>query len=173
MKTKRGAYNFGMYSEIRCRLRNFLRKPVIAAAGAAAAVLIGGSLFAVPAFAQPSQPPGALVITPKELPLASLWSPYTFRLQAGNGTELYHWKVVSGSLPSKLELRDSGEIAGVVEAQGQFEFTVQATGQNSERSAPRKLTLSVETPLKTDWSRKSQVNGNRSGHLGRLGRSQM
>ncbi len=139
-----------------------MRNPVIVGVAAAATfVWIGGALFAIPLFAQPSQASGALVITTKELPPASLWSPYTFRLQAGSGTEPYHWRVVGGSLPGKLELRDSGEIAGVIETQGQFEFSVQATGQNSERSAPKKLTLNVETPLKTDWSRKSQVNGNR------------
>ena len=155
MKTNRRAYNFEMHSEIRCRLGSVLRRPVIAAA-----VLIG-MVFAVSLFAQQSLPPSALVIATKELPKASLWSPYTFRLQAGNGTEFYQWKMVSGSLPAKLELRESGDIAGMIETQGEFEFSVQATGQNSERSAPKKLTLDVETPLETNWSRKAQVNGNR------------
>ena len=64
-------------------------------------------------------------------------------------------------MPGKLELHEMGEITGVVAEQGEFKFTVQATGQNSERSAPKKLALKVETPLKTNWSRKAQVNGNR------------
>jgi hypothetical protein len=126
----------------------------------AAAVMIG-MLCTGPGLAQQAQPSGALVVTTKELPAASLWSPYDFRLQAGNGTAFYQWKIVSGSLPAKLEMRESGDIAGMIEAQGDFEFSVQATGQNSERSAPKKLTLNVETPLKTSWSRKTQVNGNR------------
>jgi hypothetical protein len=157
VNTYRAAYNFGMHSQIRRRPGKFLRRPVIAAA----AVVIGWALFAVPALAQQSPPSGALAITTKELPAASLWSPYTFRLQAGSGTEPYHWRVVSGSLPGKLELRASGEIAGAVEEQGAFEFTAQATGRSPERSVSKKLALDVETPLKIDWSRRAQVNGNR------------
>src|SRR5260221_6362539 len=89
VKTNRRAYNSGMHSEIRRRLRDLLRKPVIVAV-AVAAVAIGGALFAVTMVAQDT--PGALTVATKKIPAASLWSPYTFRLQAGSGTQPYHWR---------------------------------------------------------------------------------
>lgn len=109
-----------------------------------------------------AQDPKPIVsIITKELPAATLWNRYTFQLQADGGIEPYHWRVMIGSLPRGLELQDSGQIMGVVNEAGELDFLIQATDRNGVRSQPKKFTLPVEPPLRTDWLNKSHVNGNR------------
>jgi Putative Ig domain len=126
-----------------------------------ASLILALLLTVIAAAAQQPQSADAISITTKDVPAATLWNPYSFRLEATGGIELYHWHVVSGSLPRNLELHSSGEITGIVNQQGQFDFAVQAAGDSGAPSKPKQLTLNVETPLTAVWSRKSQVNGQR------------
>lgn len=100
-------------------------------------------------------------ITTKQLPAATLWNRYTYKLQADGGIEPYHWRTISGSMPRGLELRDSGEISGIVNQAGEIDLLIQATDRNGVRSQPKKFTLAIEPPLRADWLNRSQVNGNR------------
>ena len=111
--------------------------------------------------AQDSPAPAQLSIATKTLPAASLWNPYSFRLEASGSVEPYHWRIVAGSLPRNLRLRESGEINGMVAEQGQFEFTIVAIDRTGAPSDRKQLTLKIEAPLAAVWSRKSAVNGNR------------
>lgn len=102
----------------------------------------------------------AVSIVTEKLPKASLWNHYSFELQATGGAAPYHWRVVEGSLPHGIQLQENGTLEGEVEQQVQNDFTVTAIDRLGKKQS-KKFTLSTETPLTTDWSRKAQVNGNR------------
>lgn len=119
-------------------------------------------LVAICALAQQSPSPQALTVSAKELPKASLWEAYAFQLQAAGGSPPYHWRVISGSLPHGLSLRDPGELKGIPDEVGQFEFNVLVTDNSSPpQQQKQKFVLDMETPLKAEWGRKAQVNGTR------------
>jgi len=98
-------------------------------------------------------------ITTKDLPAATLWNWYICQLQADGGIEPYHWRIVSGSMPRGLELRNSGEISGIVNSTGKLDLVFEATDKTGARTPQKKFTFIVEPPLRVDWSHKSQVNG--------------
>ena len=119
--------------------------------------------------------PYSISIATKGLPKASLWGPYTAHLQASGGIEPYHWRLVGGSLPSRISLNDQGIFTGTVDEPGPVEFTVVVTdNDNPPKQLRQELTLTTETPLTAEWLRKAQVNGQRidgsiklSNHTGR------
>ncbi len=125
--------------------------------------LFAGGLLLLAIYAQAQQPPSELLtISAKELPKASLWEPYTFQLQASGGISPYHWRVISGSLPHGLRLRDPGELAGIPDEVAQFEFNVLVTDNSSPpQQQKQKFVLAMETPLTPEWGRKARVNGQR------------
>ncbi len=53
--------------------------------------------------------------------------PYSYTLQSSFGQPPYSYQVLSGSLPSGLNMNSSGTIAGTATAAGKFPFQVQAT----------------------------------------------
>jgi hypothetical protein len=113
-----------------------------------------------------AQPPGGspLTLVTKELPRASLWSPYGlehsngFRLQAQGGVGPRHWGIVSGALPRGMKL-DEGMLSGSPEVTGQFEFTILVS--DKVQSVRKKYSLTVETPLRIEWHSKATVSGSR------------
>ena len=135
------------------------------------------TLGAILAQTQQTAPAADLSVTvaTEDLPKASLWTPYKFRLQASGGIEPYHWHVLSGSLPAGLSLSDEGELAGIPQEPGQFEFNVLVAESNRPpKQHQKKFTLSIEKPLAADWSRAAKINGRRiegsikvSNHTGR------
>lgn len=138
-------------------------------------LLLACMLAAILASAQQAPAPDSLSVSPKALPKASLWEPYQLRLQASGGIEPYHWHIVAGSLPNRFSLNEGGELAGVLDEVGQFEFTVLVTDNNNPPKQRRlEFALTAETPLSAYWLRKAQVNGQRidgsikvSNHTGR------
>ncbi len=120
-----------------------------------------GVLLAI--YAQAQQPPSeSLTVSAKELPKASLWEPYNFPLQASGGIPPYHWRVISGSLPHGLGLRDLGELAGIPDEVGQFEFNVLVSDNSRPpQQQKQKIVLGMETPLTAEWGRRAWVNGQR------------
>jgi hypothetical protein len=132
-------------------------------------------LVAVATCAQSSSGPQSLSVPVEDLPKASLWQPYYFRLPAAGGVGLYHWRLFSGSLPQGLKLADDGELSGIPQETGQFDFIVLLTdSDNPPKQLQKKFTLSLETPLAVEWSQTVKVNGQRiegsikvSNHTGR------
>ena len=123
---------------------------------------LGLLLFAPGSWAQQPSPSESLLIPVKDLPKASLWEPYSFRLQASGGIEPYHWHLIGGSLPRGINLEPSGELTGTTEDTGQFEFTVLVTDSNRPpKQMQTTFMLSVEIPLTAEWSRRPIVNGQR------------
>jgi hypothetical protein len=115
------------------------------------------------AAAQKSANPESLLISDKEvLPPASLWKPYDFRFQISGGVLPYHWRIISGSLPRRIELDDAGELRGIPDDAGTFEFTTLVRdNHNPPKQTRKKFVLSIETPLSADWGKRAQVSGNR------------
>jgi hypothetical protein len=123
-----------------------------------AATLLGILLVATAAISQTDP----LSIRAKEIPEASLWGPYNFRLQAAGGIPHYHWRIASGSLPPDLQMNDAGEITGAPQESGQYEFEALLTDSNRPPQVLRKkFTLAIETPLAATWSARAKVSGNR------------
>ena len=75
----------------------------------------------------------------------TLDTPYSFQLSAqGGGTQT--WSLVSGPLPSGLQLSSSGLISGTPTATGDFSFSVQVS--DGTRKASQTYTLTVVQRLK-------------------------
>jgi uncharacterized repeat protein (TIGR01451 family) len=90
-------------------------------------------------------PADTLTITTSTLPLASVGTPYSFSLQAIDGTPPYTWSLVSGALPSGFtSLSSSGIITGVPTAVGTTTFSVQVN-DSANHVQTRTLSL-VVTP---------------------------
>jgi hypothetical protein len=109
---------------------------------------------------QPS--PDSLVIRAKELPKARLWEPYSFQLEAYGGIEPYHWRVVSGTLPPRFRLAESGFVAGEPENSGSFNFSAEVVDNGRPQKRLRQeFVLSTASPLLADWEHKPDVSGTR------------
>jgi Putative Ig domain len=139
------------------------------------ACCLGFLLLAIAAGGQSIPSSGALSIPPEALPKAALWEFYYFRLPAAGGTGLYHWRVLDGSLPAGLKLADDGELSGVPQESGQFNFVLELSdSDNPPDRVQKKFTLLLKPPLTVEWSRAAKVNGQRiegsvkvSNHTGR------
>jgi Big-like domain-containing protein/putative Ig domain-containing protein len=73
-----------------------------------------------------------LHVTTRQLPEATLASPYSQQLQATGGIAPYKWRVSAGKLPKGLKLTSSGLLTGTVSAKkypsgGSFPITVTVT----------------------------------------------
>ena len=138
---------------------------------------LGFLLLALAAHAQSGAASGAgsLSIPVENLPPAALWQPYYFRLPASGGAGLYHWHLNGGALPAGLKLAEDGELAGMPQESGQFEFGILLTdSDNPPKQLQKKFKLSLEAPLAVEWVHKANVNGQRlegsikvSNHTGR------
>jgi hypothetical protein len=97
----------------------------------------------------PASPAAPLSIVPISLtPTATmLGTPYSFQLSAqGGGSQT--WSLVSGSLPSGVQLGSNGLISGTPTATGDFTFKVQVS--DGTRTASQTYTLTVVPKLKID-----------------------
>jgi hypothetical protein len=118
----------------------------------------GGTSFAAgsvgsPSFSQATASQAAsvtLVFTaPFEVTTASLATgtfgdPYDQTLSADNGTAPYTWQLDGGSLPGNLQLSSGGEISGIPDAAGTFDFTVEATdSEKSAEAATAQLSITI------------------------------
>ncbi len=66
----------------------------------------------------------ALAISSATLPAATLSVPYSTTLVATGGSEVYTWKLSSGTLPSGLTLTSAGVVSGTPGTTGTFTFGV-------------------------------------------------
>jgi hypothetical protein len=144
--------------------------------GAKVRIACGISLLLLAVANQAQQAsPEPLAILDKQLPPASLWQKYSHRLQASGGIGPYRWIFVSGPLPRSVELRNFGELVGIPEETGSFEFTVLVgDNQNPAQQEKKKFVLNIEKPLTAEWNRAARVDGARidgsirvSNHTGR------
>jgi len=125
--------------------------------------------------AQQASPEPLAILDKEQLPPASLWQKYSYRLQASGGVAPYRWIFVSGPLPRGVELRNFGELDGIPEETGSFEFTVLVgDNQNPAQQEKKKFVLNIEKPLTAEWNRAAHVDGARidgsikvSNHTGR------
>lgn len=132
-------------------------------------------LWAIPLCAQQASQSNSLTLPASELPKPSLWEFFRSQLRASGGTEPYHWRIIQGSLPRTIQLTDDGQLIGVLNDAGPFEFSV-LVRDNSRPAKEEKHSyiLRAEVPLEIDWKNKAEVNGERidgsitvSNHTGR------
>jgi len=83
----------------------------------------------------------ALQITTTSLPAGTAGDPYSQSLTATGGVGGYTWLVLSGSLPSGLDLSSGGDITGTPTGSGTANFTVQVT--SGSQTAQRSLSITV------------------------------
>ncbi|HJT70373.1 MAG TPA: hypothetical protein VJ731_09260 [Terriglobales bacterium] len=132
-------------------------------------------LIALPLSAQQASDSHSISLPRKDIPKASLWEPYSFQIEAAGGSEPYHWRVINGFLPHNFRLSDRGELSGVLDGTGPFQFAALVRdNSNPPKQRTQQFVLAVEVPLTVDWKQKAQVNGQRidgsvkvSNHTGR------
>lgn len=93
----------------------------------------------------PTPEPADFEITTATVPVGYTCSPYTMQFEAVNGLEPYTWSLAVGSsLPDGMSISADGEIVGMLEAPGEWTFTIECTDANSETvSMPYTLTVDV------------------------------
>lgn len=85
-----------------------------------------------------------LVVTSISLPSATDGAPYSANLQAAGGTAPYTWSLLSGVLPTGLNLTETGAIAGTPTGSGTSLFSVQVTdSESSVQTAIAQLQITV------------------------------
>jgi M6 family metalloprotease-like protein len=71
-----------------------------------------------------------VIVTPSPLPDGRVGTYYSQALMATYGVSPYEWALLSGVLPDGLGLTTDGNLSGLPEAPGTFDFQVTATGVN-------------------------------------------
>ena len=80
-----------------------------------------------------------------ELPAVSPDRDYIANLEASGGTGGYSWRLVSGQIPSGIQLGLSGMLFGKTSASGTYPFTV-SVGDSSNNYSQTSFTLVVKQP---------------------------
>jgi hypothetical protein len=96
-------------------------------------------LLASPVLAQP------IITTAPVLPQGQTGSSYYTALQAAGGTPPYTWSIITGGLPTGLNLATTGIISGTPTISGTFSFTAQVT-DSTAATATQPFTLTVNQP---------------------------
>jgi Putative Ig domain len=91
-----------------------------------------------------------LSITTTSVPSAKQQSQYSVMLTATGGKAPYTWSLVSGSLPTGLNLAGSGAISGMPSQSGNFSFTAKVADSSSPAlSAQQELSITVSAATNT------------------------
>jgi hypothetical protein len=96
-------------------------------------------LLVSPVLAQP------VITTAPVLPQGQTGSSYYTALQAAGGTPPYTWSIITGGLPTGLNLATTGIISGTPTISGTFSFTAQVT-DSAAATATQPFTLTVNQP---------------------------
>jgi len=88
----------------------------------------------------------SLKIDSSSIPSATVGTPYDAQLTASGGTAPYQWNILSGSLPSGLQLSaNSGIISGTTTQSGTYSLIVNVADAGTQ-TAQQSLTLPVSNP---------------------------
>jgi hypothetical protein len=124
----------------------------------AALILILG---AVPLSSEQSEVP-ALEIKTSELPKAYIRQPYQARLEARGGLAPLKWEGAEGSVHAGISLHSDGFLSGTPSQTGDFHFKVTLSDSATPaHQISRQFSLTVISPLGTQWGRYPKVNGER------------
>lgn len=123
----------GAITVTRVKARDCDNVPVAVAPGAAAALRIQNT---------------PIVLSPVNLPNATVGFPYLQAITAGSGLAPFTFTVLSGGLPPGLSLSAAGSLTGTASTVGNFAFTVQVADAGDVRGT-RAYTLTVTCPVIT------------------------
>ena len=88
-----------------------------------------------------------LVMITQALPAGRVGASYAATLIASGGTRPYSWNVISGQLPSGLQISGTGAIFGIPRSGGTYSFTVRVSDSSLPmKTATRTLSVSVTVP---------------------------
>jgi hypothetical protein len=85
---------------------------------------------------------------------------YAVTFHARGGVPVLHWKVLKGTLPPGLRLDDGGNLRGMPERDGEFQFTT-SVKDGSDQSVQKGFLIRVKSALTADWKVPAHVSGNR------------
>ena len=103
------------------------------------------------------------LIEPEELPVTYPQTPYSVRLSArGNYVPVLRWRLESGALPPGIKLDDNGELRGVAERAGEFQFVVVARdGSQPQQMVKKGFVIRVLDAIAVEWKVPAHVTANR------------
>jgi Putative Ig domain len=84
------------------------------------------------------------------IPMAVAGESYAFNISVSGGKTPYQWSIASGSMPSGIQLNNSGMLSGTTKATGQFSFTVRvsdAAGHADSQSFNMNVQQQGNSPL--------------------------
>lgn len=90
--------------------------------------------------------PIGLTVTTKDLPNGNIGISYFQILSAAGGTQPYTWGVIAGSLPTGLNLSNTGQISGTPTGSGTFNCVVQVT-DSAGTTVFQSFTITTNAPL--------------------------
>lgn len=102
----------------------------------------------------------SVTITTASLPNGRVGFSYTAQLTLNGGTAPYNWSILTGTLPTGLNLSASGVISGTPTVAGSFAFTVQATDSSSGGPDMKPLTINVPPAITTTFLPNGLINQN-------------
>lgn len=121
----------GAITVTRVKARDCGNTPIAVAPGAAAALRIQNT---------------PIVLSPTNVPNATVGSPYSQAITAGSGVAPFAFSVTAGALPPGLTLSGAGLLAGTPSTVGSYAFTVQVADADDVRGT-RAYTMSVACPV--------------------------
>lgn len=88
------------------------------------------------------------MVTPSTLPSGTAGQAYSFQLQTSGGQAPITFSLVSGSLPSGLNLSSAGLISGTPTTAGNYSFTIRATDScpTGSQSIERTFSIQITAP---------------------------
>jgi hypothetical protein len=97
----------------------------------------------------PPKPPTEFGITTTAVPVGYTCSPYNVTMAVQGGTAPYTWTLADGSdpLPNGLVLTSDGTITGVMDAAGDYSFTIRVTDSSpTPQSVDKAFDMNVDVP---------------------------
>jgi hypothetical protein len=112
-------------------------------------------------FAGLQVPSPLLIENDSELPDTYPGANYQVQFHVRGGVPVYHWRLMSGTLPPGLKLDDGGFLHGKPERAGEFQFTIAVKDGSRQPAVQKGFSIRVKSALTVIWKVPAHVSGNR------------